>query len=265
MSDRDPTMFVGVHGILRKHPWIDAVNVDEDGDQVEDTFSLAFKRAETYGWTSMSLGEGQEMDGLRWWHNDAGGDWTQDEQVREVAWLQAQVEQLRGQRLPLQPALTVLKDGLDRVGRLQLTGVHLVAPLHLATDSRFDLVNAADWFALSDPDAREQVTVTVSARGPGDLTAAADAVLSAAAQNAQHRMFFEAAPSRHAVDAPGVALAALSENVFTSGMRPALAFQCRAPEWSVDAAAWIAEIVLESLRQVQVRTPVLLTVSEATG
>ncbi|MET9862677.1 hypothetical protein ABZY93_25905 [Streptomyces smyrnaeus] len=263
MSSNGPTMLAGVHGILRRHPWLDTANTDEDGDQVEDTFSLAFKRAEIYGWTSMSAGAGQAKDGLRWWHNDAGGDWTQDGRVRQVAWLQAQVEKLRGQRLPVQPALTVLKDGLARIGQLELTGIHLVAPTHLATDSRFDLVNYADWFALSEPAACQQVTVTLSARQPGDLTAAASDLLAAHNQHTQQRAPFETAPAQETTDLPGTAIGPLAENVFTTGMRPALAYRCHAPEWSFDAAAWLAETVLESLREAGVRKPVLLTVSKA--
>jgi hypothetical protein len=55
-------------------------------------------------------------------HNDAGEDWTEDNRVRQPAWLQVAVEQqLHGQRLPLLPVATVLGDVLHHMGTYTLT------------------------------------------------------------------------------------------------------------------------------------------------
>ncbi|NLU68910.1 hypothetical protein [Streptomyces sp. HNM0574] len=150
MNGRTPTLLAGLHGTLRTHPWIE----DAGGEDVPDMFGLAVDRAEAYGWSSTHLGAGAGLAGQRWAHSDAGEDWTQDGRVRQLGRLQCTVEKLRNQRLP---AMTVLHDGLTRIGDVRLTGAHVPAPTHLTVDSSVPRAVAAGWFAFSDPDGRESL------------------------------------------------------------------------------------------------------------
>jgi hypothetical protein len=255
----EPTLIVGLHGVFDRHPWIDRASAEYDLD--EDVFSLVVQRAAAYGWSSTRLGRDWGLDGQRWGHNDAGGDWTQDGLVRQVGWLQvAAAETLRGQRIPVLPAVTVLGDALRRVGDLRLTGLHVLAPLHLAPDGRFDLVGAADWFGLADPDGAALVTVTVSARESAVLGERAVEIGGLARQRTYGRMTIE--PSPAAEPDAGLALPLAGETQ-AEGMRKAMAFHCGLREWSLDVAAWTTEVFLDALRAAGTTEPALVTVSAA--
>ncbi|MGH1554721.1 hypothetical protein ACRAWF_30730 [Streptomyces sp. L7] len=129
-------------------------------------FSLVVKRAAAYGWSSTRFSAGTELGGQRWGHADAGGDWSQDGRVRRLAWLTGYpATGLREQHLPVLPMTRVMTDSLARVGESDFTGLTVRVPVQLAPDTRFDLVGDADWFALSAPDARTEVSV--SRPGPG--------------------------------------------------------------------------------------------------
>ncbi|MFJ9029182.1 hypothetical protein ACIRQP_11785 [Streptomyces sp. NPDC102274] len=254
-----PTMILGVHGVLDLEPWIRRAH--EDDSLEEDMYSLVVKRTVAYGLSSFHAGG---PEGERWGHNDAGGDWTQDAKVHQLAWLQVAVtEDLRGQRIPVQPAATVLRDVLTRVGRFRLTGLHTLAPLHLAPDGRADLVDAAAWFALADPDpgASADLTVSVWATEAAGLPGRASDVLAAAQERTYDAMTIRPAPAEAATATAqdGLALP-LAGEVQTEGMRPALAFRCRAPEWSLDVAAWTTEIFVDALRSIGTTTPALITI-----
>ena len=268
----DPTMIMGLHGVLDPHPWVtraiaqgdngDDRNDETEGGLEEDVFSLAVKRAEAYGWSTTTLGPDGELDGARWGHNDAGGDWTVDGRVREAAWLQIAVaEGLRGQRLPVLPVATVLGDILRRVGAFRLTGLHALLPTRLAPGTTtFALVDAADWFAMTDPhpDAPTELTVTVAGRGHG-LSALAPRVGDHVRESAFGLTTpVTALPPDHE---PGALAHPLTGQVQTRGMRPAMAFRCRTREWAPDVAAWTAEVFLDALRAAGVTEPVLLTVA----
>src|SRR5699024_160457 len=97
VSDQQ-TFFVGVHGVLALYPWLRPPAVELD-DLSQDGFSLVVTRSTALGLSAFPHG----VNPVRWHHSDAGGDWTQDGQVREVAWLQADAADLPEQRVPLQP------------------------------------------------------------------------------------------------------------------------------------------------------------------
>ncbi|MER8067474.1 hypothetical protein ABTZ59_04070 [Streptomyces sp. NPDC094034] len=260
-DDLAPTMIMGVHGVLDLEPWIRRAH--EDDSLEEDMYSLVVKRTVAYGLSSFHAGG---PEGERWGHNDAGGDWTQDGKVHQLAWLQVAVsEDLPGQRIPVQPAATVLRDVLTRLGRFRLTGLHTLAPLHLAPDGRADLVDAAAWFALADPGPAAPVDLTVSVWAPesaGPLGERASDLLAAAQERTYEAMTIRPAPTeattttaRDGLDLP------LAGEVQTEGMRPGPAFHCRVREWSLDVAAWTTEIFVDALRSTGARAPALITVS----
>ncbi|MFI5755449.1 hypothetical protein [Streptomyces sp. NPDC051569] len=231
----DPLVRVEVYGVLKQDAWIGQVSVDHDLD--EDLFSLAVKRAEAYGWSSTVLGAGNELGGRRWVHADAGGDWSQDGQARQLAWLTVYpASDLQAQHLPVLPMARVLTDVLQRVGELRLTGLRVRVPMRLARDAGFRLRAAADWFSLASPDARTDVTVTIST-GPGVCVAE---VLDVAARCGHGHLRIHETKTDSST--PDIVLAGTS------------------PEWTSDAGAWITEVIIESLRVSGVRAPVEIAV-----
>ncbi|MFH8474611.1 hypothetical protein [Streptomyces sp. NPDC018000] len=67
-------------------------------------------------------------------------------------------------------------------------------------------------------------------------------------------------PETTDVGLPGLALP-LTGEMQTEGMHRALAFRCRVPVWSLDAAAWTTEVFVEALRVTGTAEPVMITVS----
>ncbi|MFI6550429.1 hypothetical protein ACIBO9_45040 [Streptomyces prunicolor] len=228
----DLTMTAEVYGVLREHAWIGQVGADHDLDA--DLFGLAVKRAAAYGWSSTRFSAGAELGGQRWGHADAGGDWSQDGRVRQLAWLTVYpATDLREQHLPVLPLTRVMVESLVRVGELDFTGLTVRVPLRLAPDTRFDLVGDADWFALAAPDARTEASVSVL--GAGDIKAEQLRELVVQRGHGQLR-------AEHV------------EHVeHRAGARDRTAFVCALPEWTPDAAAWLAEVFIDALRAVGVR------------
>ncbi|MGS2590075.1 hypothetical protein [Streptomyces hebeiensis] len=259
-EDEDsPTMTAEIHGVLRLHPWIGRVSADYDLD--EDLFSLAVKRAATYGWSSALLGVGQELSGQRWGHADAGGDWSQDGRVRQLAWLTVYpTVGLRAQHLPVRPMTQVLTDALHRMGVLHFTGLRVQAPVRLAPDASFDLRADADWFSLASPDAKANVTVAISTGSNVTETLVRDLV----AQRGHGLLHIEQT-HRHSPDSGGVAPSASPLGLDDVPRAPDMVFTVSAPEWTPDAAAWIAEVVVDSLRAAGVRAPTGITVHQDGG
>ncbi|RII08550.1 hypothetical protein DSC45_33075 [Streptomyces sp. YIM 130001] len=273
MTGADTTLIVGLHGVLHRYPWIDRVSREFDLD--EDVFSLAVKRAAAYGWSNTDVSGAPE--GTVWDHNDAGGDWGEDGENRQLAWLQATLPNRgslptvrtatgkkvrpRGPRLPLLPAVTVLNDALHRVGTVHLTGAHALVPLRVAGDSRFELAMMADWFALADPDGAEELAVTVSSRSSAGLSGRAAEVRDAVVERGHDVMAVETV--KHAAGAVADGLARpLAGQVQAEGMRPAMSFRCRVREWSADVAAWTTELFADALRgSTGTSAPVLITVA----
>ncbi|MFG3527440.1 hypothetical protein ACGF8B_11900 [Streptomyces sp. NPDC047917] len=259
MDVSDPTLIMGLHGVFHRHPWIDRVLAENDLED-EDVFSLAVTRAEAYGWSSTHLGHGT-LDGSRWGHNDAGEDWTEDNHVRQLAWLQVAVEeQLHGQRLPLLPVATVLSDVLHHMGTYTLTGLHTVVPLQLSTDDGLVyLSQAADWVAAAGPGPSADCVISVAARDSAGLATRAQDVNALILERSLGRMAIH--PGNPSALAGGLAPLLVGE-VQTEGMQNAASIRCSLPAWSLDSAIWAAEVTVASMRDAGVREPALLTISQ---
>ncbi|MFJ2915434.1 hypothetical protein ACIO8F_40020 [Streptomyces sp. NPDC087228] len=259
MDASDPTLIMGLHGVFRRHPWGDRVLAENDLVD-EDVFSLAVARAGAYGWSSTHLGRGP-LDGSRWGRNDAGGDWTEDDRVRQLAWLQVAVEeQLHGQRLPLLPMATVLSDVLHHMGTYALTGLHTVAPLQLSTDdSLLYLSQAADWVATAGPGSAADCVITLAARESAGLSNRSQDVNVLILERSYGRLAIH--PSKPSAPAEGLAPSLVGE-VQTEGMQNAASIHCSLPAWSLDTAIWAAEVTATAVRDAGATEPVLLTISQ---
>ncbi|KND35683.1 hypothetical protein [Streptomyces acidiscabies] len=224
-------MTVEVHGVFRLHPWVEQVNLEHDLD--EDLFSLAIKRAASYGWSSAFIGGMSELGGTRWGHADAGNDWSQDGRSRRVAWLTVYpTVGMARQHLPVLPMTRVMVDALHRMGDVTFTALCSRVPLRLAVDTGFDLRSDADWYALSSPAARTDVAVSVEAGADVDPVRARE----------------------------GIARRGHGRLRVTPGAEGS-AYTVSTPEWTPDAAAWITEVVVDTLRADGVTGEAAITVS----
>ncbi|MFI6404914.1 hypothetical protein [Streptomyces sp. NPDC050548] len=265
----DLTMTVEVHGVLREHAWTGQVGADHDLD--EDLFSLVVKRAAAYGWSSTRFSAGSELGGQRWGHADAGGDWSQDGRVRRLAWLTGYpATGLREQHLPVLPMTRVMTDSLARVGESDFTGLTVRVPVQLAPDIRFDLVGDADWFALSAPDARTEVVVSVL----GPVGTAAERVRELVVQRGHGQLHAEQVTEgtgkvTGAGTGAGAGRAGAPMDAGRAGRRAGAydraTFACDLPEWTPDAAAWLAEVFIDALRTVGVRDTVEIAIVRRPG
>ncbi|MGI8665607.1 MAG: hypothetical protein ACR2N4_06205 [Jatrophihabitans sp.] len=254
------TMSVAVDGRLTVHPWLrtEIRQLGGDGAQLsvadQDVFSLIVARSKARGLASFS---GDEPPSVRWGHNDAGGDWTQDGMVRRLAWFQCAVpgQPLVGRRLPIQPAFSVLDDLLSLTGAIDLRAVHAVVPVAAAPDGRFDLAAMARWFDFAHPETTRLVSVALSA--PGSDPATFTPLLELVRTRSVDR-----------IDPENAEIAALPPFEPPYGMpwllgpgeRVQLAMRCALPTWSIDAASWLVEILIEALRELQATGPVAISV-----
>jgi hypothetical protein len=222
-------MIMGIHGRLELEPWMERAV----GDYDEDAFSLVVKRTLAYGLAAFN---GRDAPRLRWVHKDAGGDWTGDDKIRQLAWLEVGVaEGFDRLRLPIQPAVTVLRDVLNRLGRFTFTGLHAILPVHLAVDARADLAVMQEWLALADPDGDEEFIVSVATE-----TEAPDL-----RESVREYELLTVEPT----SAKGTGLAGLiAGQAQLERLTFDQHFACRAPEWSLDAATLATEVFTEALR-----------------
>lgn len=260
---------VALHGVLDRYPWASHVTCDAHGSEL---YGLAMRRAEAYGWYSTGgwtyeyrgWGEARIVqDPGRWADALAGGDWTQDGKVRELAWMSAEIPaDVREPRLPLLPVARILSDAVNRIGDVRFTGLHAVLPLRELVGDASDAFRAMrEWFALADPSASVPVSVTVGA-GPamrGREAAVCDGVRERLGDIAQAEV------AVGPVDLAGLADVAGEHGYDKGRERGVLRFACRVPEWSVDAAVWLVEAVGDASRAAGCAEQVVVTASQASA
>ncbi|MEU1332696.1 hypothetical protein [Streptomyces sp. NPDC005865] len=273
-----PSAAVGLHGTLRLHPWFERSGggggggIGGKGRVEEEILFLAADRAGAYGWRTVGglLHEDGEVTAEHeppaWTHEDAGGDWTQDGGVRQLAWLGAGVcTDPPRPGLPVRPIALVLSDTLARVGTVTFTGLHALLPLQATErDTAFHQIELAPWFELADPDARHEVTVTVSCR-PGEVGPRehdALALAEAVRERSQGAVDAEVLTPATVDGLPGLDLD-LDRTVHTHGMREVVRLGCRTREWSPDMAVWLVEMTAEALRDAGRPASVVVTASLA--
>lgn len=266
-----PTVIIGLHGTLRCNPWLDRVaEQDDEGSIEEDLLSLAIDRAGAYGWHSLSswLHEDGRLtahhEPTSWAHEEVGGDWTQDGKVHQLAWLQAGIlTDPPRPGLPVRPISLVLAEALARVGTMTFTGLHALLPLQAAErNTAFHQTELAPWFGLANPDARNEVVVTVACRPQEGAVDEHDAAAVCEAVREMAQGTVDIATSAPEGGLPGLDLD-LDRVLHTEGMREVMRLSCRTREWSPDIAVWLVEMVADGLRGAGRLSPVVVTASLA--
>jgi len=252
------TMSAAIEGRLLLHPWLTA-RLNERGDGVwdilgEDVFSLVIACSKSRGLASFS---GHEPPSVRWGPNGAGGDWTQGKEPRRLAWLQCAVPEqpLSGRRLPIQPVFSVLHDVLSLVGVIELEAIQAIAPLAAAPDGRFDIAALSRCFDFVDPSGAREILLRLML--PDSTRAAPRALWELVRTLSGGRIAAEDAnaDSPHPVAPPYGTQWLLGDGTYAQ-----TAARCTLPAWSVDAASWLIETVIEALRVVGCMDPVAISV-----
>ncbi|GAA0448346.1 hypothetical protein [Streptomyces olivaceiscleroticus] len=262
---------VGVHGILHRHPWL----ADADAEELRETvLDLALARADAYGWYApygwcTAKGRKARHEPERWLACDQGGDWAGGGEIRELAWMRADIpEDVRHPRLPVLPMARTLLDALDRVGAVALTALCAHLPLQItAGDASGDLDEMREWFALGPPAASLPVSAAASAEAHLTVSAAPSSAWGARHETARvHRAVQErlggAAEVRipRTIDAAHLACRETSGEL-PAGTRPVAQLSVRVREWSADVAMWLIEATGDALRATGHSVPVMVTVS----
>ncbi|SDQ16492.1 hypothetical protein [Actinopolyspora saharensis] len=253
-----PSFVLGVHGVLRWHQWV--VDSERRGGfpqpDEEAVFAVTNTRAEALGLVAYPTSPNPMA---RWSTEEAGGDWTQDGRVREIAWMQARPLNLAYQGWPVWPALGCIEDGLRRVGTVEPAGVHAALPLQLDTHHRQQFTGTYEWFELAEQAAaRREFTVSLYTGGDGGVVP--QALLRAITERASVLLDVQLAeqPVVGAVDPDQ-----LEGRWMVDDELHGVHFRCRGPEWSLDMAAFVTDVVADAAKHAGVARPVLLTAFRA--
>ncbi|MHA6801431.1 hypothetical protein [Bounagaea algeriensis] len=255
-----PDFALGVHGVLRWHQWV--VDSHRRGGfpepDDEAVFAVTNSRAEALdlvihgtNWNPMA----------RWGSEEAGGDWTQDGRVRELAWMQARPLNLAYQGWPVWPGLACLHDGLQRVGTVELAGVHAVLPLQMETHHRGNFPDIYEWFELSE-EAAPRREFAVSLYAEGERACDPQQLRQAVHRRAGVLLDVQLAeqPAAEFGDPEQ-----LEGRWMFDGELHGVHLRCRGPEWSLDMAAFTVDVLAYAAEQIGIEQLVMLTVFRADG
>ncbi|CUR55623.1 hypothetical protein NOCA2290010 [metagenome] len=263
-SDR---LVIAVHGRLHMEPSVRAMLEDEERGR--DPWGMFVTRSVALGLASFrthATGDQADEDKLyegteRWSQHDVFGDWGSDEDVRELLAVRVQLNRMNErthQRLPVQPALSVVRDVLGRVGTTILTGVHADLPLGVAGDSLGDVARGRDWFLSGAGQRPTDLVVTVRLEPGAEATEAATRLVDELSLYAP--MIGSVLPTIVVTDWSKALLAeasafsgrpgaSVAEDVLPDDNLPGIAFRCQSVEWNVDVAAWTLELFGEIIRR----------------
>lgn len=239
----DATVFAGVYGTLRVHPWL------RDAPSDQDVYSLFAARAAALGWSSTGGG--------LWGMNDAGEDRGAGDAPTRVAWVQVGTTDPAPHAVPVQPVLACLRDTVARIGGLDLSAVQVLLPVQTAGPSTEQLLAGLNWFVDADPAASTAVRLTLDSGDGAARWMAAD-VLAVVQQEwtGPFRVEDVSGELPHVAPEPPVV-----DDLWMGTDRHPVTFRCAVPEWSLDAVGWLAALFVEGCRQAGVRTTVLLGVA----
>ena len=242
------TVFVGVYGSFHTYPWIDPEQ------PASDAYSVFLARAVAMGWSS----PGADGSAL-WGMNDAGQDWNTPHDAR-IAWYQVgMADPLREDApLPVQPILACVGDSLARVGRLDLSAVQLLLPVHLGSPAIEHLVSGLSWFNTSDPAGRVPVHITLDG-GEDDAVSPVTTDMLAALRRTNTGPFDIDALLTDAV--PMTPEPPVVGDMWLGTGRHPVTFACTVPEWSFDALGWLVALFADTCRVAGVRTTILVSVA----
>jgi hypothetical protein len=262
-------MFAALYGELVSHPW-------RDPESEHDAYSLFHQRSLAMGWlddrATVVRGGGSEDHTLGapglWAMNDAGWNHPLAAPGAElISWFQVEASAVAGDRpLPVQPFLRCAENTTARVGTLYLSAVQVLMPVQgLDAASRppyatVPSMRTIHWFAERDPRSRTPVEVSINSGRAPSIPAVAKQLTDHLGHLDQDVFVCRA----HDVTSRDDVLPPPFDDSFWNG--PPLhgvVLRGELAEWSCDAVGWLAEVVADSVAQLGVRSPLLLTVTRA--
>lgn len=263
------TMFAALYGELVPHAW-------HDPESEHDACSLFYQRSLAMGWLDDRAtgvrGGGSEDRALGapglWAMNDAGWDHPLAAPGAElISWFQVEASAVVGDRpLPVQPFLWCAENTTARVGTLDLSAVQVLMPVPgIDASSRppyatVPSMRTIHWFAERDPRSRTLVEVSInSGRDPS-----IPAVAKQLADHFGHQDQDVFVCRSHDVAGRDAVLPPPFDDSFWNGPpMHGVVLRGELVEWSCEAVGWLAEVVADSVAQLGVRSPLLLTVTRA--
>ena len=250
----DSTIVCSLFGTFARHPHL------AGGELAEDPYSMLVNRAESFGWDSVHSSAGARP--TLWAMHEAAESWVEASEPTNVAWFQVGLDAQRaGKRppLPLAPLLACALQSARRVGQLGLTGLQVLAPIHLAGDATDVLHAATRWFTEPAGGPERTVRVTLDAGPEWDVVTRKDEIAETLSSTALRDLIRKVSPtSSHVAQTPSPAAVWLG----TREHRRA-SFELTVTEWGDDAAATLVVAAVEACRRAGVRTSVLVDVAAA--
>jgi hypothetical protein len=263
------TMFAALYGELVAHAW-------RDPDSEHDAYSLFHQRSLAMGWLDDRAtgvrGDGPGNDTLGaaglWAMNDAG--WNHPlaaPGARLIAWFQVEASEVAADRpLPVQPFLRCAETTTARVGTLDLSAIQILVPVQgIDAASRppyatVPSMQTIDWFAERDPRSRTPVEVGInSGRDPS--------IPGLATRLTDHLGHLDqdvfVGRSHEMADRDAVLPPPFDDSFWNGPPLHGVVLRGELAEWSCDAVGWLAEVVADSVAQLGVRSPLLITVTRA--
>lgn len=260
------TMFAALYGELVPHAW-------RDPESELDVYSLFYHRSIAMGWLDdRGAGGGFEDRMLRapglWGMNDTG--WNHPLAAAGaglISWFQVEASVVADDRpLPVQPFLRCAEDATARAGTLDLSAVQVLLPVHgLDPASRppyapVPAMLTVHWFADRDPRSRTPVEVSISSGRDPSVPAVAQRLTDHLGHLDQEVFVC----TSHEVAGRDAVLPPPFDDTFWNG--PPLhgvVLRGELAEWSCDAVGWLGEVIADSVAQLGVHSPLLLTVTRA--
>lgn len=254
------TMFAALYGELVSHTW---------RDPEHDAYQLFYQRSLAMGWLDDEGAGGGSEDRMRlapglWGMNDAG--WNHPLAVsgtKLISWFQITTSAVGDdQPLPVQPFLQCAADATARAGTPTLSAVQVLLPVQgLDASSRppyapVPAMRTRHWFAERDPRSKTPVEVNINSGQDPSMPAVANQLTDHLGHLDQDVFMCES----HVVDSSPSIEPPFDDAFWKGPPRHGVVLRGDLAEWSCDTIGWLAEVVADSVSQLGVRSPLLLTV-----
>jgi hypothetical protein len=262
-------MFAALYGELIPHAW-------RDPESEHDAYSLFRQRSLAMGWlddrATVVRGGGAEDHTLGapglWAMNDAG--WHHPLAAPGaplISWFQVEAGAVAGDRpLPVQPFLRCAENTTARVGTPYLSAVQVLLPVQgLDASSRppyatVPSMGTIHWFAERDPRSRTPVEVSINSGRDPSIPAVAKQLTDRLGHLDQDVFV---CGSHDVAGRDDVLPPPFPDSFWNGPPLHGVVLRGELAEWSCDAVGWLAEVVADSVAQLGVRSPLLLTVTRA--